>query len=50
MYLSKVIKADNHLYVYDALNNKFATINSENDLLDDNSYVEFLHDNNFRDI
>ena len=50
MYLSKVIKASNHVYVYDALNNKFATINSEKDLLDDNSYVEFLHDNNFRDI
>lgn len=50
MYLSKVIKSGKRLYVYDALNNRFATINSEKDLLDDNSYVEFLHDNDFRDI
>ena len=50
MFLSKVIKASNHLYIYDALNNRFATIESENDLKDDKSYAEFLCNNDFRDI
>ena len=32
MYLAKVIKTGNRLYVYDAFNNKLATINSEKEL------------------
>lgn len=50
MYLSKVIKTSNNMYIYDALNNNFATINSEEDIVDDNKYADFLIDNNFRDI
>lgn len=50
MYLAKVIKSDNRMYVYDALNNKLATINSEEDLLENESYENFLRDNDFRDI
>lgn len=50
MYLAKVIKSENHSYVYDALNNRLATINAEKDLLEDERYAEFLHDNDFRDI
>lgn len=41
MYLAKVIKSDNRMYVYDALNNKLATINSEEDLLENESYENF---------
>lgn len=50
MYLAKVIKSDNRMYVYDALNNKLATINSKEDLLENESYENFLRDNDFRDI
>ncbi|WP_459480287.1 lachnocin radical SAM maturase [Clostridium saccharoperbutylacetonicum] len=50
MYLSKIIKTNSNIYVYDALNNNFATINSEEDILDDNKYTDFLINNNFRDI
>lgn len=49
MYLSKIIKTGNSLYVYDTLNNKFAVINSEREL-SDNNYGEFLRNNDFRDI
>ena len=38
------------MYLYDALNNNVAKINSEEDILDDNKYDDFLIDNNFRDI
>lgn len=38
------------MYVYDALNNSFAIINSEEDILDDRKYADFLTENNFRDI
>lgn len=48
--LAKVIKSDNRMYVYDALNNKLATINSKEDLLENESYENFLRDNDFRDI
>ena len=34
MYLAKVIKTGNRLYVYDAFNNKLATINSEKELFE----------------
>lgn len=50
MYLSKIIKTSNHLYIYDALNNKFAVINSEEDILDDKAYTRFLSENDFRDV
>lgn len=50
MYLSKIIKTNNNMYIYDALNNNFAKINSEEDILDDNKYADFLINNNFRDI
>ncbi|WP_321835568.1 lachnocin radical SAM maturase [Clostridium butyricum] len=50
MYLSKIIKTSSNMYLYDALNNNVAKINSEEDILDDNKYADFLIDNNFRDI
>lgn len=50
MYLSKIIKTNSNMYVYDALNNSFAVINSEEDILDDRKYADFLAENNFRDI
>lgn len=50
MYLAKVIKTGNRLYVYDAFNNKLATINSEKELFENTSYEEFLRDNDFRDL
>lgn len=50
MYLAKVIKFNDRMYVYDALNNKFAAIHSEEDLMDDSKYANFLCDNGFRDI
>ena len=51
MYLSKIIKTSKgNMYLYDALNNNFAMINSEEEILDDNKYANFLMDNNFRDI
>lgn len=50
MYLSKIINSGNNMYIYDALNNKFAMINSKEDILDDNKYVDFLMDSGFRDI
>ena len=33
-----------------ALSNKFALVNSEQDLLDDKYYAAFLRDNDFRDV
>jgi len=50
MYLSKIIKSSSNMYIYDALNNNFAAINSEDEILDDNKYADFLINNNFRDI
>lgn len=51
MYLSKIIKTANNTYVYDALNNTFAVIDPETDILnDENDYNEFLQNTNFRDI
>ena len=45
MYLSKIIKTNNNTYIYDALNNSFAIINSEADILDDSKYADFLLEN-----
>lgn len=50
MYLSKIIKRENRTFIYDALNNKFAEIHSEQEILDDKSYAEFLDNNDFRDV
>ncbi|WP_097002967.1 lachnocin radical SAM maturase [Lacrimispora amygdalina] len=50
MYLSKIINSGSNMYIYDALNNSFATINSEEDFLDDEKYADFLINNEFRDI
>lgn len=50
MYLAKIIKTGDRVYVYDALNNRFAAVDSEDEVLDDNSYAGFLQDNSFRDI
>lgn len=50
MYLAKTIKTESGLYIYDALSNKFALVNSEQDLLDDKYYAAFLRDNDFRDV
>lgn len=50
MYLSKIIKTNSNMYIYDALNNNVAVINSEEDILDDNKYADFLISNNFRDV
>lgn len=41
MYLAKTIKTESGLYIYDALSNKFALVNSEQDLLDDKYYAAF---------
>ena len=45
MYLAKTIKTESGLYIYDALSNKFALVNSEQDLLDDKYYagIEILY-------
>lgn len=50
MYLSKIIKTDEHTYVYDALNNKFALLQSEDDIYNESKYADFLSENDFRDI
>nr|WP_286130932.1 lachnocin radical SAM maturase [Clostridium sp. 12(A)] len=50
MYLAKIIKSSGNTYIYDALNNNFAVINSEADILDDNNYEDFLINNDFRDV
>lgn len=50
MYLAKIIKTSSNTYIYDALNNKFAPIRSEETILDDNQYAGFLENNDFRDI
>lgn len=50
MYLAKVIRTSSNLYIYDALSNNFAAINSEEDISDDNNYIQFLRNNNFRDV
>jgi len=38
------------MYIYDALNNRFCTISSKEDILNDNKYADFLISSNFRDI
>ena len=50
MYLSKIIKTNNNVYIYDALNNDFALLQSENDIYDKAKYVEFLAKSGFRDV
>lgn len=50
MYLSKIIKTGNKTYIYDALNNNFAEINSEEVILNDALYAKFLSSGTFRDI
>lgn len=50
MYLSKIIRTSKNLYIYDALNNDYALLNSEEDIYDNSKYAEFLRNNNFRDI
>ena len=50
MYLSKIIKTAEHTYVYDALNNKFALLQSEDDIYNESKYADFLSENDFRDI
>lgn len=48
--MSKIIKSGSNMYIYDALNNNFAALNSEEDILDDTKYADFLINNDFRDI
>lgn len=50
MYLSKIIKTGNNLYLYDALNNQVSLLDSEEDIYDENKYAEFLQNSHFRDI
>lgn len=50
MYLSKIIRTSNNIYIYDALNNSFVTIDSEENISDDIKYAEFLNNTGFRDI
>lgn len=50
MYLAKIIKTNKHIYLYDALCNNFALLNSEEDITDKNKYRKFLKDSGFRDI
>lgn len=50
MYLAKTIKTENGLYIYDALSNKIALVDSEKDTLDDECYAAFLQKNDFRDV
>ena len=50
MYLSKIIKNNGHTYIYDALNNRFALIRSEDDIYNESKYAEFLAENDFRDV
>lgn len=50
MYLAKIIKSGNHTYIYDALNNKFALLQSEEDVYNKEKYEAFLAENDFRDI
>lgn len=50
MYLAKIIKSVNHTYIYDALNNKFALLQSEEDIYNKDKYKTFLAENDFRDI
>ena len=50
MYLSKIIKTKNQVYIYDALYNKFALIPSEDVVSDEIKYKKFLIESNFRDI
>lgn len=41
MYLAKIIKSVNHTYIYDALNNKFALLQSEEDIYNKDKYKTF---------
>ncbi|HFH8923729.1 TPA: lachnocin radical SAM maturase [Streptococcus agalactiae] len=50
MYLSKIIKTKNKMYIYDALNNDFETISSIDEIEDKSKYKYFLRRTDFRDI
>ena len=50
MYLSKVIKTKNNVYLYDALNDDFANLPSEDILENEKEYKSFIEENDFRDI
>jgi uncharacterized protein len=50
MYLSKIIKTNENIYIYDALNNKFAYLQSEDDIYNETKYAEFLAASGFRDV
>lgn len=41
MYLSKIIKTKNKMYIYDALNNDFETISSIDEIEDKSKYKYF---------
>ncbi|SCY09280.1 uncharacterized protein SAMN05660668_01384 [Pseudobutyrivibrio sp. AR14] len=50
MYLSKVIKTKNNVYLYDALNDDFTNLPSEDILDNEKEYKSFIEENGFRDI
>lgn len=50
MYLSKIINTTKNTYIYDALNNNFALLNSVGDIHDESKYADFLLESGFRDI
>jgi len=50
MYLSKIIKTNREMYLFDALNTSFTAIESEDEIYDDIKYADFLRNSNFRDI
>ncbi len=50
MYLSKIIKTNGKVYIYDALDNNFALLDSEDDIYNENKYIDFLADSGFRDV
>ena len=45
MYLSKVIKTKNNVYLYDALNDDFANLPSEDILENEKEYKSFIEEN-----
>lgn len=50
MYLAKIIKTKENLYLYDAVSNSYAKLESEEIMKDKKSYVNFLEENSFRDV
>lgn len=50
LYLANIIITKSNTYIYDALNSNYAKISSEEEILDDRKYADFLINNNFRDI